>query len=106
MNDFRRGLVEQAFNCLDRDKSGVIDMEDIKDLYNASCSPDVKSGKKTEDEVLMEFIETFEATYNYLNGQEGDGKITIEEFMEYYENVSMSIDDDGKSFILNSCRIL
>jgi hypothetical protein len=38
----------------------VIDINDIKGVYNASRHPDVKSGKKTEDEVLGEFIETFE----------------------------------------------
>ena len=68
-------------------------MEEIKEVYNAKKHPDVQNGKKTEDEVLMEFIETFEATYNYLNGDQSDGKITIDEFMEYYENASMGIDD-------------
>ena len=95
MNDFRRALVEQAFNILDKTKSGVIEMEDIKALYNARNHPDVKSGKKNEDEILLEFLETFEENHNYLNGTESDGKVTLEEFMEYYEDVSMSIDDDA-----------
>ena len=95
MNDFRRALVEQAFNILDKTKSGVIEMEDIKALYNARNHPDVKSGKKNEDEILLEFLETFEENHNYLNGTESDGKVTLEEFIEYYEDVSMSIDDDA-----------
>ncbi|MGL4950215.1 MAG: EF-hand domain-containing protein, partial [Mycoplasma sp.] len=95
MNDFRRRLVEQAFNILDKSKNGVVDIEDIKDKYNARQHPDVKSGKRTEDEILLEFIETFESTYNYLNGGQADGQVTWEEFMEYYEDVSMSIDDDS-----------
>ena len=95
MNDFRRQLVEQAFNILDRTKSGVIEMDDIKGVYNARNHPDVKSGKRNEDEVLLEFLETFEENHNYLNGTESDGKVTLEEFIEYYEDVSMSIDDDA-----------
>jgi Ca2+-binding EF-hand superfamily protein len=41
LNDFRRGLIEKAFRKLDKDGSGVLDYEDIKDVYNASKHPDV-----------------------------------------------------------------
>ena len=95
MNDFRRQLVTQAFNILDKDGSGIIEFAEIKEVYNARNHPDVKAGKKTEDEVLLEFMETFEEEHNYLNGNDADGKVTLEEFIEYYENVSMSIDDDA-----------
>ena len=60
LNPFRQKIVKTAFTKLDRDGSGVIDLNDIKGVYNASRHPDVKSGKKSEDEVLGEFIETFE----------------------------------------------
>ena len=56
MNDRRQKLVMKAFNKLDKDKSGVLDINDIRGDYNASKHPDVASGKKTEDEVLMEFL--------------------------------------------------
>lgn len=64
MNDFRRALVEKAFRKLDKDSSGFLDIDDIKDLYNASKHPDVIQGKKTEQQILMEFLETFEAHHN------------------------------------------
>jgi hypothetical protein len=38
-----------AFNKLDADKSGIVDILDIKEFYNAKMHPDVKSGKKSED---------------------------------------------------------
>lgn len=60
MNQFRQGLVKQAFKKIDRDGSGVLDINDIKGVYNASSHPEVRSGKKTEDEILGEFLETFE----------------------------------------------
>jgi len=50
----------KAFKKIDRDNSGVLDIRDIKGTYNAKMHPDVKAGKKTEDEVLMEFLDTFE----------------------------------------------
>lgn len=104
MNDFRRKLCLQAFKIMDKDGSGCLTIDDIKGTYNAKFHPEVKSGKKTEDEVFLEFLETFEATYDQLSGLQKDGKITVDEWMEYYENVSMSIDDDPYfELMMNNC---
>lgn len=65
MNNFRKKLVEQAFNKLDRDHNGDITIDDLRGVYNASNHPDVKSGKKTENQVLQEFLKTFETVYDY-----------------------------------------
>lgn len=70
-------------------------IEDIKGKYDASKHPDVKAGKKTEDEVLKEFLETFEMHHNVANGMKADGQITIDEFIEYYTNISAGIDSDA-----------
>ena len=93
MNPARRAIVAQAFNKLDADGSGILDINDVKRFYNARGHPDVKSGKKTEDEVLGEFLETFEMHHN-LDGGQNDRRVTKEEFDEYYNNISMSIDND------------
>jgi len=53
----------------------------------------VKSGKRTEDEILGEFLETFEMHHNLKNGTR-DQNVTREEFQEYYNNVSANIDND------------
>ena len=56
----------------------------------AAKHPDVLSGKKTEDEVLAEFLDTFEYHFSLLNMERSrDAKITLEEFIEYYTNISM-----------------
>ena len=95
MNQNRIALVRKAFEKLDRNRNGVIDLEDMKNIYNAKQHPDVKIGKKTEEEVLIEFLDTFEMHYSLLHpGSRGDQIITFDEFVEYYNNVSMSIEDD------------
>ena len=95
MNDRRRKIVLQVFNVFDKNQNGVIEMDDIRENYNAKFHPDVQSGKKTEEEVLAEFLDTFEYQFSLLNdGKNKDGKITMEEFLEYYNNISMSIKDD------------
>ena len=94
MNDFRKNLVYQVFNKLDLNGNGEISFDELQAKYSAKSHPEVLSGKKKEEEVLKEFMDTFQDTYNYLCGTETDNIITLEEFMEYYENISMTIDSD------------
>ena len=95
MNDFRMNLAKKAFKIMDKDGSGQIDINDLRGVYNAKFHPDVKAGKKTEDEVLAEFLDTFEYHFNLLNSNKSkDRTITMEEWIEYYNNISMSIDLD------------
>lgn len=41
MNNFRKRLVMQAFNKLDKDGNGYVDINDIKGVYDAKRHPDV-----------------------------------------------------------------
>jgi hypothetical protein len=95
MNEARTQLVLNAFATLDKTGDGILSVEDIKGVYNAANHPDVRMGKKTEDEVLGEFLSTFETHHSITKGGAGlDQRVDQEEFLEYYRNVSMSIDDD------------
>jgi Ca2+-binding EF-hand superfamily protein len=94
MNPGRRKLVAQAYAKLDKDHNGYIDINDIKGVYSAKTHPDVTSGKKTEEQILMEFLETFETQHNLRNNGAPDHIVTKEEFEEYYNNISASIDND------------
>jgi len=88
----RLKVTEQAWGKLlkfDKDGNGELSMDELREVYSAKGHPDVKSGKKTEEEVLLEFIETFEV------GGEVDGTITKDEFIHYYKHISASIDDDA-----------
>ena len=103
MNEFRQNLVQNVFDKLDIKKSGEIYFKELNNKYNAKNHPDVISGKISEEEALKEFIDTFQETYNYLCGTETNNIVTIEEFLEYYENVSMTIDeDDYFEYLLNN----
>lgn len=106
MSTKRVRLVERAFAKLDKDGNGTIEAEDLKGVYNAKNHPDVKSGKKTEEEVLGDFLQTFEMHLN-LGGGTCDHVITKEEFLEYYNNVSASIDDDRyfETMITNAWKL-
>ena len=94
MSEYRRNWVIRAFKKLDKNSIGVVDANEMKALYEAKNHPDVKSGKKSEDDALMGFIDTFETFHNFLLGKEADPKVTAEEFEEYYTNISSAIDND------------
>ncbi len=57
-------------------------------------------GKRTEEQILIEFLETFEAHHNLREGTETDGRVTEEEFIEYYKNISVSIDNDDYFYLM------
>ena len=94
MNPIRKDFVAKAFKKIDRDGSGILDIQDIRKTYNAKAHPDVKAGKKTEEEVLTEFLDTFEVHHSMKHPEDRDGKVTLKEFQEYYNNISSTIDND------------
>jgi len=94
MNQFRKNICMKAFKVLDKDGSGKIDINDIKHCYNAKKHPDVIAGKKTEDDILYEFLETFDTNHQNSHDDIKDAIVTPDEWIEYYNNVSISIDDD------------
>ena len=88
LNSRRKALVHLAFAKLDKDGSGVVEPEEVMAAYNGKMHPDVISGRKTEEEVVREFIAVFEV------GEVVDGAVTIKEFENYYENLGVNITDD------------
>ena len=87
LNAKRQAAVDQAFLKFDKTCDGVIDAADLAEAYNVDKHPKYISGEMTKDEIFMEFLQNF-------NDKNGDGKITREEFNEYYAAVSADIDRD------------
>merc|ERR1712100_61567 len=87
MSTKRKHLVYYAFDLLDKDKSGQVDQKDLAQAYDCSKHPEVIRGEKTPAEVLKEFSEQWDGTKK-------DGIITLHEFLDYYKDISASIDRD------------
>jgi|DEB0MinimDraft_12_1074336.scaffolds.fasta_scaffold11532_2 calcyphosin len=93
MNQRRSDLVKQAHQFL-ADRTGAeLQVENCKDLYDAKRHPDVIQGKRTLDNVMVEFIETFEAHHN-LGG--GDRNVSLNEWLDYWTSVSATIESDDQ----------
>lgn len=90
LSEKRAKVVNEAYDKLDSTKDGVVTSEDILHVYDTSSHPKVISGEKTKEEVLTEFLQTFES-----KSQNKDGIITRDEFREYYNDMSVEIDNDA-----------
>ena len=88
MNEFRKGFVKIAFGKLDKDGSGIVDLADIAAAYDVTHHPKFKSGEATTDDILGEFMSQWDTI-------KADGKVCLEEFEDYYTDVSASIDEDN-----------
>ncbi|XP_062290340.1 calcyphosine-like b [Scomber scombrus] len=88
MSKARKEVVMQAFRKLDKTGDGVITIEDLQGVYNAKYHPKYQNGEWSEDQVFRKFLDSFDSPYDK------DGKVTQEEFMNYYAGVSASIDTD------------
>lgn len=93
MNERRKKMVELAFRVLDTDASGVVDLNDVKTTYDVRSHPDVMAGRLTPEEALQDFLDTFRAAGKRGRRNQSVG-ITLEDFCDYYSNLSASIDSD------------
>jgi len=49
LNERCQAIVDKAFRILDRDGSGVVNINDIKNIYDVSSHPDFLEGRLTKD---------------------------------------------------------
>jgi len=100
LNPKRLLVVRKAFNKIDQSGNGLLEIEEVRGAYTASKHPDVIQGKRSQENVLCEFLETFEAHHNMLNNQVREAPITIESFTDYYTSISASIDSDDQFLLV------
>jgi Ca2+-binding EF-hand superfamily protein len=64
--DQRLSIVEKAFASLDVDSTEMLFIDDVRLKFDGSRHPDVLRKTRSEDEILMEFLDCFELNYNFL----------------------------------------
>ncbi|EER17394.1 Calcyphosin, putative [Perkinsus marinus ATCC 50983] len=85
MSNRRREAAAAVFDHLDSNGDGLLTSEDVN-CVNPSNHPDVKAGIRRPEHIFAEVMQVFDAN--------DDGRVSLEEWLEYYEAVSASIDDD------------
>jgi len=87
MNERRIALCMLAYKKLDKDGSGMVDMDDVAIAYDVTQHPKFKTGEMSRNDILTEFMSQWDRTVK-------DGKVTKDEWIDYYRDVSASIDED------------
>ena len=100
LNEFRENVLKQVFQKLDKNETGFITVKTLRDSYDPKGHPLVRQGKRTEDEILGEFIDILEYHFNLLNEKNEENadineiKIDFDEFCEFYKTISVSVEED------------
>ena len=100
LNEFRKGILKQVFEKLDKNETGFITVGQLREAYNPKEHPLVRQGKRSEDEILGDFIDILEYHFSLLNEKNeenidaNDIKIDFEEFCDFYKTISISIEED------------
>lgn len=88
LNPARLSVVKEAFRKLDTGRCGSVDIADFTQAFNPSHHPDVLCGNQTPKQAMAVFLDTFDA------GGDLPGKVTENEFVNYYTNIGALIDRD------------
>jgi len=79
LTERKKKMVDKAFRFMDKDGSGKIDVKDIINIYDVSKNKDYIDKKKTREEILKEFLSSFEGVkrkQGWLHLESKSGMIT------------------------------
>lgn len=86
LSEERIKWINKAFDKLDVDGSGVVSIADLEAVHNPSSSQLVRMGKTTANQIFANLLSSYDS--------DADGTITRDEFIDYYREISPSIDTD------------
>ena len=94
LSPYRRRLVEEAFQWLDANKSGTLDLDEVKGKFDPTRHPDVKARIKTVEEARFEFFNLFTNLHSANKGFTNDREVTLADFMDYHQYISTQFERD------------
>ena len=96
LGDERKYLLNIAFEKISGGKE-TVNINVLRSKFYAAGHPDVVIGRRTEQEILAEFLDNLDYHFNLLNqGKNPDeDEISLQEFMDFYRYISAGIVVDG-----------
>jgi Ca2+-binding EF-hand superfamily protein len=86
LSEERIRWINKAFDKLDVDGSGKVSIADVEAVHNPKTSELIRMGKTTATAIFANLLRSYDT--------DGDGLITRDEFIDYYREISPSIDND------------
>ena len=106
INTNRQTIIEKVFDFFNKDSNGKVSLNEIRVLFNPRGHPDVMNGKRSEGEILGEFLDNIESFKEYLENLTGnyDNSFSLDDFVSFYNEVGIGIEDDKKfEFMIYNC---
>jgi Ca2+-binding EF-hand superfamily protein len=95
LSETRLRLVKEAFNKIDKNGNGTLELDEVKDSYDAGRHPLVLSGFRSESSVKSEFLAMFSVNHNTsTKSKDNDGVVDIDEFIQYHQLISPLVERD------------
>lgn len=86
LSPVRAAVVRETFESLDTNREGFIEVGELLGRFQASRHPEVEAGRKSCAQVTKEQLA--------LLDRNRDGRLSLAEFLKYYEVLSAGIDKD------------
>ena len=102
LSPLRKRLTEEAFDHLDKDGSKRLEMREVKEMFEGTRHPECLSGEKTAEQCKFEFLNLFKQYQNASNGFKGEASISLQDFTQYHQILSVFFDRDieFKNFLI------
>ena len=97
MNDERLNLVKNVFSSIKPNINGSIHFAEIKQKFNPSKHPEAYSGSNSKDNIYNEFIDNLDVykKYSLFNKSSKLTLISLQDFINFYTQISFGINDDN-----------
>ena len=86
ISERRVALIQQAWMVLDTTGSNAVPMSGMMSMYDVRSRPEVIQGRMSEQDAMVEFMSAW--------NKNGDSVVTWDEFIEYYMDISATIQSD------------
>ena len=106
INTLRQTIIGKVFNIFNKDSNGKVSINEIKVLFNPRGHPELINGKRSEGEIMGEFLDNIESSKEYLENLTGnyDNSFSLDDFVSFYNEVGIGIEDDKKfEFMIYNC---
>ena len=80
----RLRVVSEAFDKLDANGNGTLELCEVKDKFDPTRHPEVIAGRKTAEEARANFLDMFGTFHSASNNMQSDKPITRTEFCQYH----------------------
>lgn len=92
MPQSRRDLVRTSYDRLDYSDTHLLDLKQLKSIFNPRNYAEVKSGRIHSEDIMADFFACIDLYTSMQRNQ--DSRVNAEQFLEFWEHISPAVQND------------